>query len=236
MSHWPEMGVLALSFALWIGWPGLKQMGPPLGKPRLGAAARFLYFIGLPYLSLILGILAPKFLGLRGLEYLTFIEWGGPSALAQFQRALILILANWLLDSRPLFVSSVIALLGLAGLRLALARQAVSLPILPRPALERIYELVHWAFYWGLFWSITDDLYLGVVLGSFWAGSEMILGYRLLNLWPARQQQFLGQLLLLILMATLFFYSPNLWLLLPVHLLTAAMVARPLRFEPEPLT
>jgi hypothetical protein len=55
---------------------------------------------------------------------------------------------------------------------------------------------------------------------------ESVLGYRLLKLWPARRQQFLGQLILLVLISTLFFYSPNLWLLLPVHLLAAAMVAR----------
>jgi hypothetical protein len=71
---------------------------------------------------------------------------------------------------------------------------------------------------------VTGDLYLGVVLGAILVLLEWGLIDYLKKQQPLQNPQFLTDTILLILTATVFYYSPNWWLLLPVHLAMVAIV------------
>jgi hypothetical protein len=91
-----------------------------------------------------------------------------------------------------------------------------------------IYQAVHWSFYRGAVWLLTDDLYVGMVGGMLLVGAEWMLDAG----WVAGVRRARSRDVLLVnasvLVATsvVFFFVPNLWLLLPIHLLLATVCLR----------
>ena len=227
------LGFLAVSLVLPVGGHWLKQEKYKHQFERLAAApgvkgaAVFIYFVGLPYLAVILGILTPRLLGLTGLEHFTLINWNSPGLTFQFQQATTLMLVEWLLDSSATLLIGSVALAVLAGIWMNLTHYGVIIPpIQQRVALNTLYFALHWAFYRAIIWSVTDDLYLGVGLGAGVVVLEWIFVY-----WPHRydvayHQRFIVNAIILLLTALIFYYSPNLWLLLPFHWLMVTTVNR----------
>jgi hypothetical protein len=201
-----------LSLALPVGWFWLKgtrlKAGQAINEQWVSSAARFFYFVGLPYLAMIAGILPPRFLGLKGLENFVSIN--------ELPKALTVLLLEILVDGSIVIGVGLIALLLLAGIRLSLARAGLGLGYYPS-ALDTVYDSLHWAFYRAIFWLLTGDLYLGLVWGIAWVLLEGALLAWVQKSWPAQQQQFLTKMIILILTSVIFFYSPNLWLLWPIH-------------------
>jgi hypothetical protein len=230
VQQWAALGFMALSLGLFVGRYLLKQekykyqFEKLTATPGVKSVAVFIYFVGLPYLALILGILTPRLLGLTGLEHFTLINWDSPALAVQLQQATTLLLVTWLLDSSTALLAGLAALLVMRGVWLTLAHRGVALPRVQGSALWILYDALHWAFYRAIFWFMTDSLYLGVVLGAGVVVLEWLLVY-----WPHRrqttyQQQFMVNTIILLLTATNFYYSPNLWLLLPVHWLLVMIV------------
>jgi hypothetical protein len=96
VNIWLTGGLAVVSLALWPGWVWLTRQPESwrnLQQRWPGRAAEFFYFVGLPYLALIFGLLPPRLLGLKGLEYLLSIST--MSSLADLRQALILWLAAW---------------------------------------------------------------------------------------------------------------------------------------------
>ena len=185
--------------------------------PYLGQAARFFYFVGLPYLAVILGIVTTRMLGLKGLEHVGLIEGG--SLASGLQTVLILTLLEWLVDSSTTILAGVAALVILGGLRLSLARSGIALGVGYRATVvDTIYQALHWAFYRAVIWVLTGDLYLAVVLGAGLVLAEWLLVTWLRQDWADQQQVIWLDSLILILTAAIFYYSPNLFLLWPFHL------------------
>lgn len=185
--------------------------------------AQFFYFAGLPYLAVILGLITPRLLGLKGLEHVALVDWSGGQPLLELQQALTLLGLELLLDTPPMLMSGTTTILIFVVVLLCLNYQGMSLTSPHLSTLTVIYYALHWAFYRAICWSITDDLYLGVVWGSatviIEAGlSRWVQGCSLLD------QTTLLHSLMLILTATAFFYTPNLWLLMLLHLLLAAII------------
>ncbi len=221
------------SLALPLGWSWFKHRSAhretwlKVEEQWLGATARFFYFVGLPYLALISGILTARLLGLKGLEHFVFAglseDFSIPVFLAELQKAMTMLLLECLIDGGAMIQAGLMTLLILAGLRLSLTRVGLELATdFHQPVLSTIYDGLHWAFYRAIFWQLSGDLYLGVV----WGIACVLLEWGLIawaqKRWPTQQRSLLLRTMLLILTATLFFYSPNLWLLWLVHL---AMVA-----------
>ena len=232
VQQWVALGFVVLSVGLFVGRSLLKQnkYKYPVEKltaaPGVKGAAVFIYFIGLPYLALILGILTPKLLGLTGLEHFTLINWDAPALALQLQQAVTLLLITWLLDINTTLLAGLLALLLMEGIWLNLTRYGLACPQVQTPVIWILYNALHWAFYRALFWFITGSLYLGVVLGTGVIIVEwMVAGWQHRQ-QTARQQQFIANTIILLLTATVFYYSPNLWLLLPVHWLMVMTVNR----------
>ena len=227
------IGVLLLSTVLRIVGQRLwrTKIHPDSGRnfPEQWPAGlvRFFYFVGLPYVVVISGMLSSRLLGLGGLEYFIFVTWAPDLWLIQLQQALMLMLLSWLLDSRSLVPLGLAALLSLTFLKSGLVRQQIDCCIARSSSLDTVYEGVHWAFYRAIFWSITDNLYLGVVLGTVYIAFEGVVGHKMWQQQPSQQQSFLMNMIILILIALLFFYVPNLWLLLPIHVAMIAVVRTP---------
>lgn len=238
-SGWLAAGLLLISTALVVGWTWLKEnreynysriIEIETGWP--GRLARFFYFVGLPYLAVITGLITTRSLGLKGLEYLSLIE-GGAGLTAQVQYSVVLILLEWWLDSWAGLGLGIAALVVLAGIRLSLVRAGVEWTAGSFPGiLAIIYQGLHWAFYRAVFWTMTGDLYLGVILGTGWVIVEWFLVGSLEKTWSGRPQPILVNMMILILIAAIFFYSPNLWLLWPVHLAMAALLQTRNLFQP----
>ncbi|MBE7552388.1 MAG: hypothetical protein HS126_15065 [Anaerolineales bacterium] len=230
-----------LSLALPVGWAWrqsrLAKAGtePGLAEQWLNSAARFFYEVGLPYLALISGAVAPRFLGLKGLENLAALPWGGDVAtwFIDLQKAAALILVECLADGGVVIKAGLAALLLLAGIRLGLARLSLKLPVSTPSMGEIVFEGLHWAFYRAMFWTMTGDLYLGVVWGTVWALLEWTLMAWVQPDGPLQKPQLLMKAMILIVTSTLFFYVPNLWLLWPMQGMMIVLLALPHRADPE---
>lgn len=225
-----------LSLALPLGWSWFKHRSArretwlKVEEQWPGATARFFYFVGLPYLALLSGILTARFLGLKGLEHFVFAGLSEDFSiflfLAELQKAMTLLLLECLIDGGAMIQAGLMTLLILAGLRLGLAREGLALAAnFHQPMLSTVYDGLHWAFYRAIFWQLSGDLYLGVVWGVVWVLLEWTLTAWAHKSGTAQPRSHLLRTILLILTATLFFYSPNLWLLWLVHLALVAVVS-----------
>jgi hypothetical protein len=226
-------GLAFVSLALPTGWYWLKKGQPKtqfwqkLEQRWLGRTAEFFYFVGLPYLALLSGLLTPRLLGLKGLEHFALISTSDlslASLLAGVQKAITLMLVEWLVDSGVMIAAGLMALIVLGGITLGLARYGIRVGTFQTSVVDTVYYCLHWAFYRAIFWSMTGDLYLGVVLG---AGLVILEGGLITWLQkgqPAQQSPFLMDVIILILTSAIFFYRPNLWLLWPIHLAMVILV------------
>jgi len=204
---------------------------------------RFVYYIGLPYIALVLGVVPARYLGLVGFDWLQVGDL--PAGLesgfvAQFRDYLSLVLLSWLPSVGTIAGLGMVMLLflSLAWLGYGYFRGRVISDLgigtlSPREetrlgVMQVIYQAVHWSFYRGAIWLLTDDLYLGVIGGIILVGLEWMLDpgwVERLRCAPS------GEMLLidasvLIATAVIFFFVPNLWLLLPIHWLLAAVSRR----------
>lgn len=228
-----------LSLALPLGWAWRQNRQAKIAaepsKPEqwLNTAARSFYWLLLPYLALITGVLSPRFLGLKGLENLAALGWTGDFAfmLADLQKATALILLECLADAGNMVKVAVPAVLFMAALRISFSRLGLTLPASMSSTWEIISEGLHWAFYRAIFWAATGDLYLGVVWGTVWVLWEGALVVRMQPNGPAQKQRVLVKAMILIVTSALFFYAPNLWLLWPVHEVLALLMASPASAE-----
>lgn len=232
-------GLILFSLLLSVGWVWLKNKRVndhpwQVEEQWLGRTAQFFYFVGVPYLGIVLGIVPARLLGLKGLEYFVLVDLAGvpfQRAVAEIQYAFVLMLLEWLVDSRATIIAGLMALVLLGGIQLGLTRWAIGVETGSHLSILRIiYDGLHWAFYRAIFWLITDDLYLGVMLGA----SLVILEW-ILVAWLQKSKQTRPQLLMniiiLILTAAVFFYSPNLWLLWPVHLAMVIITQMSLKIQ-----
>jgi hypothetical protein len=213
-----------LSLALPVGWAWRQKVQAKVGSTEqwLTATARFFYFVGLPYLTIITGLLSPRFLGLKGLENLMALDVG--VGVGSLQKVVAVILLECLADGGIVIRLGLAALLLTLGLRLGLARLNLEPPASNPSGVEILYKGLHWAFYYAIFWALTGDLYLGVVGGLAWALLEGTLITWLQRNQPPPKLPVLTQAIILILTTTIFFYTPNLWLLWPVHWGLAALL------------
>lgn len=221
------LAFLVISLVFPVAWHQLKPSQSDYSGELypLTAIVRFLYFAGIPYLAVLLGLLTLEQLGLTGLVYFNLIDWQA-NLFLEFQQAATLLLLSWLLDSGQAIVAGGSALLLLGAFRWGLGQAGVRWPLRDLSLIDIIYLALHWAFYRAVFWAATGDLYLGVVLGSTAVVLEWVLLTKMQNR-PLVSETILLDAVILVLTATAFFYSPNLWLLLPFHWGMAALLARP---------
>ncbi len=231
-APWFIVSLAVFSTALLLAWQSLEKrdsdssLRQRLAVPWLRSVAALAYFVGLPYLALILGLLTPGSLGLRGLEHFALIDLSSSALVVQLQRAVTLMLLEWLLDSSVAILVGLFALLLLAVIQLSLTRRRVEITLIRERALLTVYLGLHWAFYRAIFWTLTDDLYLGVVLGAAYVMVEWGLATWLLKVWAAPEPRWLVGSMVLILTSAIFYYSPNLWFLLLIHIAMMAIVNR----------
>ncbi len=221
-TQW-ALGLAAVLILMPLGWQlfNQKQVQGLTATSWVKPLALFFYFVGLPYLAVLVGIITPRLLGLAGGEQLALVDWGGANLAAQLQLALTLLLLDWVLAAPATLMAGAAALLALAAVVFSLRRAGV--PVVARHSgLAIFYYGLHWAFYRAIFWAITADLYLATVLG---VGAALLEWALVCRVAPARRDDsVVVNAIILVLTATVFFYSPNLWLLWPVHGLMAALV------------
>ncbi len=164
---------------------------------------RLLYFIGLPYLALLMGSLAPIDLGLAG-SGSGFLGWEA----AAWLHGLSITLMVGLLVGLPV---------GLANGQIA--RRGVPVSADDRSAgavlLEGLYAEVHWAFYRAAPLILLGDAYAAAVIGLLLVGVEWSV--ELIHSGLGDRPHWLRRVLLLAASATLFVLTRNLWLLLVLH-------------------
>ncbi|MFN8456148.1 MAG: hypothetical protein U0401_16015 [Anaerolineae bacterium] len=208
----------------WAWWQRRSSKAQP-EEQWWHAAARFFYFAGLPYLALTSGVLTPRLLGLKGLENLAAPTLSSNGIGAGLQKAVTLLLLESLADSSLLLHLGLPALLLAALLRWSLSRHGLASE--SQPWLHTLYDGLHWAFYRAVVWQWSGDLYVGVVWGVVLMWVEWALTLWAQGNQPFRSARLWQRTIILILTSMIFFYSPNLWLLWPLHLALAAMMGLP---------
>jgi hypothetical protein len=254
-TRWQVAAYIFVSMVLWMVAAQLFRRQTSIAWIRTlkeGWAAsilRFVYFVGLPYAALILGVMPGRYMGLVGLE-----RWpaeqsslaglgsvsGARQALSQIQGSLSLVILDWLPDVGKVAGLAVVMMLLLSATWLGygyLRRSVISglgtnLPSPPKEmslsAVQAAYQAIHWSFYRGAVWLLVDDLYLAVVGGILLVGGELMLD----SGWSDKSQQALWReahlidASILVATSVLFLFVPNLWLLLPIHWLLAVVSRR----------
>jgi hypothetical protein len=206
------------------------------------APLRFAYYVGLPYVTLVLGVLPSRYLGLVGLDRLPAIADAPAAAtlLAQVRAALSLLLLMWLPDiGRMAGLTALMGLLlvvtwlacrhALRSLRGTCSAEPARYDIVDLASFSRsAYAAVHWSFYRACVWLLTGDLYLGIVGGVILVYGEWLI----CNWWsrPASDSTSpelrLVDASVLATTSTIFYFVPNLWLLVPIHWLLALVGRR----------
>lgn len=209
-SHW-----LVDSFAQKENFLGLK-----LKTKWLPIILQASYFLGLPYLTLTMGLLPARLFGLKGIEFFLIPDLGQPisSVIGTLFTQAGNVLFTWLPDFGPMVSTSMV--LGVVFvLYLGLYLQAI------RPAQTTIYQskvgivfdAVHWAFYRAAIWLIAGSIYVGFLGGMILVLVEYTLANWLREFPALLQQQFLLRFSLALLTSITFLFVPNLWLTLTFH-------------------
>jgi hypothetical protein len=205
------------------------------------SALRFVYYIGLPYVALILGVVPGRYLGLIRPDRLREPASGSTSTfLGQVRDYLSVVALGWLPDLGTIAGLGAILMLflGVTWLGYSHLRDVVRTESRASRASRRgnkgpgavsvIYQAVHWSFYRSAVWLLADNLYLGVVGGIVLVGAEWLLDPGWISrLHRAQTRDFLlVDTSVLIATSVIFFFVPNLWLLLPIHWLMATACQR----------
>jgi hypothetical protein len=204
----------------------------PDGWPA--SVLRFAYYIGLPYVALILGVVPGRYLGLVGLDQLAGSQVAGRGLmafLARLRADISLLIWSWLPGFPALISLALFMLLLLVATWLAyghlrrrltsgVAARQLMLPGRQPPRRTRVvYQAIHWSFYRSAVWLLAGDLYLAVVGGILLVVAEWMLqptAGESLAYVLARENLFVDASLL-VATAVIFFFVPNLWLLVPTH-------------------
>lgn len=199
------------SNALWFA--GESRLLAARFGPALLHAARFLYYLGIPYLVLggwplqpYRGLLAPASLGLAGFD----ASWP---------------VGRWL-EAAGTGLSVGLFALGFVGVvwlnanrRGGTTRLGFSATPLWALLVDGLYLQVHWAFYRGALAVLFDDLYVGVFWGLVLVYLEWLSSPFWRRCW--RQELRAGDAWLLavqaLVSALLFLLTHNLWVCLGVH-------------------
>jgi hypothetical protein len=207
-------------------------------KPKwLPAILRAIYFLGLPYLTLITGLLPARFFGLKGIEFFLIPDLGQPISSVSgtlFTQAGN-ILFTWLPDFGPMASTSMV-LGAIFVLYLGFYLQAI------RPTQTTIYQskvgiifdAAHWAFYRAAIWLILGSIYAGFLGGLILVLIEYILANWLRKFPTLLQQQFLLRSSLGLLTSITFLFVPNLWLTLTFHGILVIVSERMLKVFSNP--
>ena len=180
-----------------------------------------IYFLGLPYLALVTGLLPARFFGLKGLDTIHKVELNiFVSILTQIGNVLL----TWIPDFGP--TASMTALLGgfyliclFLYLHIIKTQKTSSISNIYNSKIEILFDVIHWSFYRAIVWLIFNDLYLAVIGGGFLNSIEYILSSRLGKVSNALQQRYIFRVALGIITAVIFLFAPNLWLIFVVHLI-----------------
>jgi hypothetical protein len=259
-TRWQVAAYIFVSVVLWMVAAQLFQRRiriswiSTLKEGWAASIMRFVYFVGLPYAALILGVMPARYMGLVGLErwpaeQSSLLGSGFASAVRQalsmVQGSLSGVILDWLPDVEKVagLVVIMFLVLGATWLGYGYFRRGVisdlgiDLPSLPgemRTSVVQIaYQGIHWSFYRGAVWLLIGDLYLAVVGGILLVSGEWILDAGWSNktqhaLWREAR---LVDASILIATSVVFLFVPNLWLLLPVHWVLAVVSRRVLALQ-----
>jgi hypothetical protein len=271
-TRWLLVAYVLASIVLWIAAAQLYRQRPGVSRIPLlreGWAAsilRFVYYVGIPYAALILGVVPGRYLGLVGLDRLqdrpaSLLAGSRPASnawefLSQVREDVALVVLDWLPGVGRLAGLGVLMLVllsvtwltyGHMKRRLISGRESHQVQHTPasRPfrsaswvlresaahpssGMRVLYQAIHWSFYRSAVWALTDDLYLSVLGGIALVLVEWVLEPGWTDRAPYKQpkEDRLIDGSLLVATSVIFFFVPNLWLLVPLHWLLATASRR----------
>lgn len=226
------LGLMSLVVTIEAAWLAESLSHDPRFRrvlhPRLVTLLRLAFLVGLPYVGLISGLIPARYFGFTGLEQLVSINlvqpW--PDLWLDLQFVVGTLLLAWLPMIGPVVLIGLSATLLLSlGLwfQAWLQGQPDSPPAPAFPTglygstLDLLLDAVHWAFYRALSWLLTDRLYLGVWGGLVIVALELAAVSYFSQASPRRQQQNLWRAVLATVTAVCFFFAPDFWLILALH-------------------
>jgi hypothetical protein len=190
--------------------------------PWVEEAVRFSYYLGIPFLAALNGLLPADLMGIQGTEWVDgqglqgflWEEW--VQGIGLTLAAVVAVVAVWLVGR---WVSN----------RTELVPVSPDLPgLLWQRLLHALYDQVHWAFY-----RSGPILWLGDVYWGTFAGLALTLVEILLNpsvRWSLKNSETAGPPLFRLGMAwitaLLFLATENLWLTIGFHVVLAGLMAR----------
>jgi hypothetical protein len=173
-------------------------------------AVRFLYYIGIPYAALLRGVALPRLMGLTHLDWVKGTGLGTALGGGTF---LLLALIGWwyarAMDALPFAAREE------QRTSLEFAGSANGWVLLR----EVIYLETHWAFYRSAVILLLDNHYAGVFLGFLLVTLEWSIdpAWRTDLSLPWRSVSILLRWSMAFVMAIIFLFVRNLWLLVPIH-------------------
>ncbi len=210
---------MSMAFAVQSAWLNKKLASTPffrwLDHSGTSKILQLIYFVGLPYLALLSGLIPARLFGLKGWDSASqlFSDAFSRQLPADWQLQLSSILKLWASDVGIL--AGILASLTGVGIIfgwLYLRGGKIQSFILPSFA-QWIIDIIHWSFYRAVIWRITDDLYLSVLGGIVLILVEYLLVYKVggesETAGSQRVIRFAGN----VMMAIGFLFAPNLWVM-----------------------
>lgn len=183
-----------------------------------------IYFLGLPYLALITGLVPARFFGLKGLDFFaTFnLNSNNSDILADILLLLGNILLTWVVDFGPIvFMGTLLSSFFFFCLWVYLkAINALNVQVtstIYQSTINIIFDSIHWGFYRAIIWVIFNDIYLGVVGGLVLIAIEYVVSGKLAKFSYITQQQSIFRFIFAVITSIVFLFGQNIILITLLH-------------------
>ena len=208
---------MSMAFAVEATWLNRKLASTAffkwLNQNNISKVLQLIYFIGLPYLALLSGLIPARLFGLKNWDSISLLVTDAFSShtAGNWQMQLGGILQLWLADAGVL-ISIISSLMGVGiifGWLYLRGNQAQKTAFPSNFQLTA--DIIHWSFYRAAIWRITGDLYLSVLGGIFLILIEYLLVYKMAGKQTESGQQMAIRVGGNTIVAIGFLFAPNLW-------------------------
>lgn len=210
--------LMSMAFAAQSAWLNKKLASTPffdwLNRNSISKILQLIYFIGIPYLALLSGLIPARLFGLKAWDSISqLIATAFARQLtSNWQTQLGISIQVWASDAGA-SIGIIASLIGVSLFFGWLYLRGNHPPIVTMPSYSQwIVDIIHWSFYRAAIWRISGDLYLSVLGGIFLILIEYLFVYKLgIKKGTTGTQltiRFVGNTIV----SVAFLFAPNLWI------------------------
>lgn len=209
--------LMSMAFAAQSAWLNKRLSSAPffdwLNRSGTSRILQLIYFIGLPYLALLSGLIPARLFGLKAWDSISrlIVTLITRQLTSDWKTQLGIITQAWSADASA-SIGIIASLIGVSLFFGWLYLRGSSPKRVTIPSHSQwIVDIIHWSFYRAAIWRISGDLYLSVLGGIFLVLIEYLLVYKLGTKKDASETQLTIRFVGNTVVSVAFLFAPNLW-------------------------